>query len=103
MLRHDQEVSIRTVEGLMRVHTFPCGINVHTHTGLHGRVAGARYEVQSMDPVYRLVKIERVPSQLVRDLMDTISRSGFGVCVECCMLSRLEGLVIRGWQNPIEP
>lgn len=43
-----------------------------------------------MDPVDSLIKVKRVPSELIWNLMDTLAGLVFGVGVECCMFPGLE-------------
>jgi hypothetical protein len=43
--------------------------------------------MKAMDPVYRLVQIEGIPSELVGDLMDLLSWLILGVCIERSMFS----------------
>jgi len=44
-----------------------------------------------MDPVDGFVQVERVPPQLVGDLVDAVAGLALGVCVERGMLPRLKG------------
>jgi len=72
VLEHDQEVAVRAVEGLVGIHVLSRGEDEDSDTRFHGRVAGSRDEVQAVHPVYRLVQVERVPAELVRDLVQAV-------------------------------
>lgn len=74
VLRHDEEVSVRGVEGGTFIHVPACGEDVVSHSCLHGRIAGTGHEVQRMHPVYGLVDVEGIPSQLVWYVIDLLMR-----------------------------
>jgi hypothetical protein len=46
--------------------------------------------MKAMDPVYRLVQIEGIPSQLIRDLMDLLAWLVLWICVERSVFSWLK-------------
>ena len=103
MLGYYQEIAVGTVECFVRIHVFARGINVHAYPRLHRRITSACNKMQAMNPIDSLIKVKRVPPQLVWDLMEPIPRLVLGVRVECGMLSRLERSVSRSRQYAIQP
>jgi len=87
MLRDDQEVAVCTVEGFMIVHVLSSCVYVNAHTCFHAWVSSSSNQVEAMNPIYRLVQIEGIPSELIGDLMDLLTWLVLWVCVEGSVFS----------------
>lgn len=87
MLRDDQEVTICTVEGFMVVHVLPSCVNIDANACFHAWISSSSNQMEAMDPIYRLVQVEGIPSELIGDLMDLLSWLIFRVCVESGVFS----------------
>lgn len=90
MLGYDEKVAICAVKSFVRIHVLPRSIYVHANSSLHGRISCAGNEVKAMDPVDGLVQIERIPSKLIRYLVDLLARLVIGIGIESGVLARLE-------------
>jgi hypothetical protein len=87
MLRDDQKVAVCTVEGFMVVHVLSSCKYVDANACFHAWISSPCDQMKAVDPVHRLVQIEGVPSELVRDLMDLLSWLGLWVCIEGSVFS----------------
>jgi hypothetical protein len=82
VLRDDEEVAVGGVEGFVLGHVFARRVDEISHACLGGGVAVACDEVQGVHPVYCLIQVEGVPSELVWDEVDLFPGLVLGVCVE---------------------
>ncbi|KAG9954756.1 homogentisate 1,2-dioxygenase, partial [Aureobasidium melanogenum] len=87
MLGHDQKVAVCAVESFMSIHVFSSGEYIDSDARLHAWVASSSDQMEAVDPVYRLVKIKGIPSELIGNLMDLLSWLVLRVRVECSVFS----------------
>lgn len=90
MLRDDQEVTVCTVEGLMCIHVLSGCVYVDADTRFHAWISSSSNQMKAVDPVYCLVQIEGIPSELIGNLMDLLSWLIFRVCIESGVFSWFE-------------
>ena len=69
MLYYDEEIAVCAIEGFAGVHVFAGSEDEVTDSCLHGRISSTSHQMQAMDPVYSLVQVEGIPSNLIRNLL----------------------------------
>ena len=90
MLQHDQEVAICRVECAMLVHILARSKDIVADPLLASRITTASHKMERVNPVDRLIYVERIPPQLIRDLVYLFPRFVLWVGVECTRFAWLE-------------
>ena len=70
VLRHNEKVTVRGVERLF-AHALSCSKHVNADPILGHWITCAGQGMQSVDPIHIWVKVERIPSDLIGDLIQT--------------------------------
>ena len=103
VLGDDEKVTISRVECFIGLHILSCSVYKVPDSRLHCGVTGTSHQVQRVHPVYRLVEVEGIPSELVWDIVYPLPWFVLRICVERFRFTGLKVTVAARWQDTIEP